>query len=157
MRSRADLVVRTIGDETVVYDPGTHRASCLAPVAAAVWRSWDGRASVAEVARRASETLGETVDERSVHVALRRLERAELVDALPSESRRRTPGRRAVIRGVGFAAGLAVWSVAVKSPAQAAATCLPNGRACVRSAQCCSSCCNSNAHRCAGGGNCAVP
>lgn len=158
-----ELIVRKIGTETVIYEPRTHRAHCLGRTAAAVWCAWERRSGVGETALRVSQALGEALDEASVQLVLRRLHRAGLIErpAGGSDSRRETrraPGRRVALRRVGVAAGLAVLSVAVRSPAQVAATCLPNGRPCSRSSQCCSSCCNENSGRCAGGGpNCARP
>ena len=134
MGARRDgLIVRDVGVETIVYDLRTHRAHCLGPTAAAVWRQWDGRSGLAEVARRTSEALGEPLDEASVRLVLRRLDRAGLIegsawDSGSSRETRRTLGRRVAMRRVGVAAGLAVLSIAVRSPAQVAATCLPNGR-----------------------------
>src|SRR5574341_1407276 len=163
MRARRDrLIVREIGSETIVYDRRSHRAHCLGPKAAAVWRQWDGRSGLAEVARRTGLALGATLDEASVRRTLRRLERAGLIEGFASQSDSRggappEPGRRAALRSVGVAAGLAVLSVATQSPAQAAATCLALGQPCVRSSQCCSRCCNPIAGRCVAGGLCAPP
>jgi hypothetical protein len=147
------LIVRDVGDETIVYDRRTHRAHCLAPAAAAVWRAWDGERGLREVARRAGQARGALLDEASVRRALRRLERAGLIDrsdvaADDGDEARRASGRRAALRAV--AAGFAVWSLATRSPAQAAATCLPPGRACQRSSECCSDCCNRNSGNCIG-------
>lgn len=49
-----DVVVRTVGDEVLVYDLARHRAHSLNPVATAVWRAWDGARDVP--ARAAAET-----------------------------------------------------------------------------------------------------
>jgi hypothetical protein len=163
LRARRDgLIVRDIGAETIVYDRRSHRAHCLGLTAAAIWRQWDGRSGLAEVARRTSLALGETLDEASVRRTLRRLERAGLIEGIASRSDSRggappEPGRRAALRSVGVAAGLAVLSVATQSPAQAAATCLALGQPCSGSSQCCSRCCNPNADRCVAGGLCAPP
>jgi hypothetical protein len=58
------LVVRQIGPETLVYDRLRHRAHCLGPLAAAVWRACDDRRSAAEIARLVSAGWAEPVDER---------------------------------------------------------------------------------------------
>ena len=166
---RDDLIARDLGAETIVYDRRTHRAHCLGRTAAAVWRAWDGRSGPGETACRAGQALGEPVDEASVRLVLRRLQRAGLIDrpAGASESGRETGwtlGRRAALRGVAATAGLAVLSVAVRSPAQVAATCLRNGETCSRSSQCCNSCCRERGGgggppHCTGGGGpgCLVP
>jgi len=155
------LIIRDVGTETIVYDPRTHRAHCLGRTAAAVWRMWDSRSETREIAHRVSQALGEPLDETSVRFVLRRLGRAGLVDTHERGSdgageKQGRLGRRAALRRVGVAS-LAVLSIAVRSPAQAAATCLPNGRQCLRSSECCSSCCNSDPGRCTGGGNCVIP
>lgn len=165
MRShRAGVIVRRIGSETVVYDRDRHRAHCLSPLAAAVWREHDGRRSAAEVAARLSAGRDEPVGEDVVRVALRRLARAGLAEPgagrqLDAESKglgaSQRLARRLALRRVAGLAGLAVLTLATPSPAQVAATCLPNGGGpCTSSAQCCNNCCNANNNRCTGGGPC---
>jgi hypothetical protein len=159
-----DLIVRQVGAETVVYDRRLHRAHCLGPLAAAVWRSYDVSLSTAEVARLASEAPGEVIDAAAVEVVLRRLERAGLVDG---RTRRRDEAedavhgtaarvaRREALRRAAALTGLVVLSLAVPSPAQAAVTCIPNGGGpCSSSAECCNACCNANNFKCTGGGPC---
>jgi hypothetical protein len=161
---RSHLIVRRIGSETVVYERARHRAHCLSPLAAAVWREHDGRRSAAEIAVRVSVGCGEPVGEDAVRVALRRLARAGLVEPgagrrpAAASSGRESQGlaRRLALRRVAGLAGLAVLTLATPSPAQVAATCLPNGggASCTSSAQCCSHCCNGNNNKCTGGGPC---
>jgi hypothetical protein len=163
MANRPDeRIVREIGTETVVYDARTHRAHCLGRTAATVWREWDGRSGQEELADRVGRALSEPIDEASVRLAVRHLRRAGLIEgSLPpgwsGSGRERRKSRRRALRSVGAMAGLAVMTLAVPSPAQVAATCTPNGRACSRSSECCSGCCNVNSGRCSGGGRCAVP
>jgi hypothetical protein len=161
-----DLIVRQIGPETVVYDRRTHRAHCLGPLAAAVWRSWAGRRSAADIARHLAATRGEPIGEIAVGVALRRLERAGLVarrarQAAGGASGDRAaptgPARREALRAVATITGLAVLSIATRSPAQAAATCLARGSRCTESRQCCERCCQAVSNICTGGGPCIVP
>ncbi len=136
-------MVREIGDETVVYDTGTHRAHCLGRLAAAVWR-------------------GEPVGGLAAEVARRRLARAGLAGRLPrpTGAERAAPvdptERRRALRRLAGAASLAVVSVLAPTPQAAAATCLPNGAAspCTRNADCCSNCCSSTQRFCIGGGTC---
>jgi hypothetical protein len=160
---RGDLIVRQVGPETVVFDRRQNRAHCLGPLAAAVWRSCDSRYSTAEIARRVSAARAEPVAEIAVRVALRRLERAGLIDGRASRPAEAGPevhaastaaGRREALRRVAALTGLAVLSVVTPSPAQVAATCVRNGQPCTSSAQCCNACCNANNNRCTGGGPC---
>jgi hypothetical protein len=158
----SDWVVRQLGSETVVYDRRTHRAHCLGRVAAAIWRAQDGSGDPRQVVRRASAALREPVDEETFGRVWRRLKRAGLVRSVGSGPITEQPviaagTRRRLVRGLGAAAGLMVLSVATRSPAQAAATCLRNGEPCTRSSHCCSHCCNVNSSHCSGGGECAQP
>jgi hypothetical protein len=159
-----DLIVRQVGPETVVYDRRRHRAHCLRPLAAAVWRECDGQRSNAEIAARVSEARGEPVDEIAVQVAVRRLARVGLVEAPAARSVEADSGafgavpgagRREALRRVTVLTGLAVLSIVAPAPAQVA-SCIPNGQGpCTSSAQCCSNCCNAGNNRCKpGGGNC---
>jgi hypothetical protein len=162
----ADLIVRQVGPETVVYDRRRHRAHCLGPLAAAVWRSSESGRSTSEIARRVSAARGEPVDETAVRVALRRLERAGLIEgrtpwpvaASPeAHGAPSGPGRREALRRVAALTGLAVLSVVAPAPAQVAATCIPTGggqNPCTRSSECCSGCCNAANNKCTGGGTC---
>jgi hypothetical protein len=153
------VVVRELASETVLYDRRTQRAHCLGRTAAAIWRAQDGHTGARETARLVSESLQEPVDEAEVCLVWRRLRRVGLRHRPASRSDSVAPAlaahsRRRVAITLG-AAALMVLSVATRSPAQAAATCLQNGTPCTRSSQCCGNCCNGNAGRCTGGGPCA--
>jgi hypothetical protein len=164
---RGDLIVRQVGPETVVFDRRRHRAHCLGPLAAAVWRSFDQRQSGAEITRSVSDALDGPVDEVAIEVALRRLGRAGLVEgraarpveAGPGALTALGPGRREALRRVAALAGLAVLSIATPSPAQVAATCKPNNQPCTRSQECCSGCCRAQTPPVClpGAGNCLPP
>jgi hypothetical protein len=164
-------VVREVGSETIVYDPRTHRAHCLGPGAAAVWRECDGQRSAADIAERVRLPGGETIDEASVEIGLRRLGRAGLLErqAPRTAGDPKAPGpagRRAALRRVAALAGLTVASVIAPTPEAAAATCTPNqvfpdggASRCQTSGQCCSRCCVTTVlfgNRCRpmGSGNC---
>lgn len=140
------FVVREVGSETIVYDLRTHQAHCLGPEAAAVWRECDGQRSAPEISERMRLADGRPIDELSVAVALRRLERAGLVEGhVPrtaggpeGRSPGQVAGRRAALRRVAALAGLAVASVVVPTPEAAAATCtVPAWQPCQTTAQCC--------------------
>jgi len=157
-RKRPDLLVRRVGGETIVYDRATHAAHCLGTLAAAVWRSWDGRASATEIAAQLEGELGEPVDPLAIEVAVRRLARAGLIDrpAAASAAAPDPPGdcrpaaRREALRRVAALAGLAVASLMVPTPAAAAASCKPNWQfgdvgasRCQSGSECCSRCCSN--------------
>jgi hypothetical protein len=156
---RESLVVREVGDEVVVYDLPTHQAHCLNAVAAAVWRSCDGRTEPREIARRLSLPPGAPGSEQVVRVALDLLGEARLLEDRPSGPAARP--RRVLLGRLGAAAALSlpvVASLLVPEPA-AAQSCVPLNQPCSASSQCCPNnqglgCCRNG--RCAQGvGNCA--
>lgn len=51
-----DLVINELSDEVLVYDLQRDKAHCLNAAAASVWKQCDGRTTVAEIARRLSES-----------------------------------------------------------------------------------------------------
>lgn len=147
-KARAEgMVVRDVAEETLVYDLESHKAVCLNKTAALVWRACDGRRNAAAIARDLSKTLGETVPEEVVWLALEQLGRDKLLDmrvARPAELAGMS--RRDLIRRIGITAAVVaiplVTSIVAPTPAQAS-TCLPSGATCSTSAQCCSGLCNA--------------
>ena len=126
------LLIRELGGELLVYDLERHRAHCLNPTAALVFRGCDGRTPVPALARRLRGE-GLPADERWVWLALDRLSKANLLEAKvePPGAVSRRLSRRELIRRAGQVAGLAVLLPAVTSivaptPAEAAATCVTN-------------------------------
>jgi len=57
----ADLIVKELPEEVLIYDLKRDRAHCLNLTAAAVWKYCDGQTSPAEIARRLARTLGSDV------------------------------------------------------------------------------------------------
>src|SRR5262245_25053151 len=131
-RRRDGLVVKELPEEVLVYDLERHRAHCLNPAAAAVFRSCDGERTVGEIARILRRETGAPADEAWVHLALDRLAKADLLEERGKATRaRRGVSRRDVLKkaGVGLAAALPiVTSIVAPTPVEAAATCV----------QCCS-------------------
>ena len=129
---RADLILRRVRDELVVYDTELHQAHCLNATAAAVFELCDGE----RTPRLIAAELG--LDEEIVLLALEDLRAQRLVEGGAAIS------RRAFVRGVGVAAAVSlpvITSLAVP-PAAAAQSCFPEGAACVIDQQCCSQNCN---------------
>jgi hypothetical protein len=122
------LVVRDLGNETLVYDAGRHEAHCLNRTASLVFRHADGRRSAAEIAAALA------ADEEVVRLALRQLAEARLLDGGTGPAAEPTPapplpasGRREALRRVGLGAALlapVVTSLLVPTPAEAANTCI---------------------------------
>jgi len=122
------LVVREIGDETLVYDTRQHRAHCLNPTAALVFRHSDGTRTAGEIAGLIGGSTPQGADEERVETALERLREAGLLAGEYRAARRGSASRREVLRRVGLGAALLapiVTSLAVPTPAEAASPCIP--------------------------------
>jgi hypothetical protein len=109
------FLIETVGDETVVYDTESKQAHCLKPLAALVFDSSDGHASVGEIARIAEERLGDPVSEADVANAVAQLESLGLLQTVVivptgdhlAVSNGNGVSRREMIRRVGFAGAAA--------------------------------------------------
>jgi hypothetical protein len=143
---RKGLIVRDLSDEVLVYDLERHRAHCLSPVTARVWRCCNGKRTAARLRRR----TGLAVDADVVLVAAHRLSRARLlrppVDAwlgAPSRS------RRAWLRKAAALGGLSLFSVIAPAASQAA-TCIPDAQCATTPGPPCGNqpCCSNPALRC---------
>ncbi len=125
-RRTEGLLVTEVMGEVLVYDLDRHRAHCLNPPAAVVFKHCDGTRSVADLARVLRRELGAPADPECVWLALDRLAEAELLQVRVSRpARAGRLSRRALIRRIGVAVLLpAVTSVVAPTPAEAAATCV---------------------------------
>ena len=138
----ADLVVEQLPEETLVYDLARHKAFCLGPRTAWVWRQCDGKTTVHEIAKRLARELREPVGEEVIWVALRRLARAHLVEeSLPAVSGRPSTSRREWLRRAALLGGFSVLSLTVPVAALAA-SCVPKHATCDPAGpnRCCPSC-----------------
>ena len=113
---RTSVLVQEVDRELVLYDTARHVAHRLNGFTARVWNECDGRASVAEIARRVSTEV-EPVDEEMVHVALDALREAGLLTEAGVVTRRAALRRMAAVAG-GVVAPLVV-SIAAPTPADA--------------------------------------
>jgi hypothetical protein len=105
-RARQEGVLTTdVGDEVVVYDQKEHRAHCLNRSAAIVWGHLDGRTSMQELVERLQEELDGSADEEVVWLALKELERADLLEGPVDMSASRAVSRRRALQRMGVAAG----------------------------------------------------
>jgi Coenzyme PQQ synthesis protein D (PqqD) len=120
------LLTEEVDDELVVYDRETQRAHRLNRTARLVWHACDGQTTVGDLAMRLQDELElATTDEDIVWLTLRKLERADLLEA----SRMPTPGvngvsRRQLVHRLGLVGGLAallpvVQTMRVPTPAMA--------------------------------------
>jgi len=128
-RVRKDgLVVTELPDELLVYDLERHKAHCLNPTAALVFKRCDGRSSVKQIARALGQELDVAADERLVWLSLERLEKAHLLEARPEPPLApESYSRRELVRRVGLAVATlpVVATVLAPTPAAAVATCIP--------------------------------
>jgi hypothetical protein len=125
-------VAQELAEEVLVYDTERHKAHCLNPMAAAVWRHCDGRTGVAEIARRLQQELSTPVDGAVVWSAIAQLGKAQL---LTGEVRRQGDEagltRRELMRILGVAAASIPLVTTIPVPAAAqGASCLEIGQAC---------------------------
>ncbi len=123
------LVVRTVGDETLVYDTRSHRAHCLNRTASDVFRLCDGTRTAREIGSSLAGAEADGCDEGTVTEALGLLAAADLLREAPAPSAATDRNsRREALRRVGLGAALLapiVTSLVVPTPAEAAATCIP--------------------------------
>jgi hypothetical protein len=136
-RARQDeLVVQSIGDETIVYDERRSRAHRLNQTAAFVWSHCDGARTVADLAAAVQKETGQDKEigqdkevgqgaEDIVWLALDRLEKAHLLqDRLAKPAHAAPLTRRDVLRKAALAGGLTlllpvVQSIVAPTPAMA--------------------------------------
>lgn len=134
-----NVVVESVGDETVIYDTQAHVAHALKPLAAAVYAYADGKNTPGEIAELASYRLATTVTEADVVGALEQLDATALLDGpvldVHTGISRRTALKTFAAAGAG---SMLVMSVATTA-AQACYTCttgqIPgSSTACVKNA-----------------------
>jgi Coenzyme PQQ synthesis protein D (PqqD) len=107
--SRDQLIVEELGDELMIYDQKRNKAFCLNQKAALVFQYCDGKTSVAGIAARLAEKLGEPVGEKVVQFALHNLTQDRLLEPLevaPIVAAGMT--RREVMQKIGVRAAVAL-------------------------------------------------
>jgi hypothetical protein len=134
----AELVVRELTEELLVYDLERHQAHCLNQTAARVWRLCDGKKTVREIAECLVRDLHAAVDERIVLFALGQLAEFRLLEEgetlLPEPVR---VSRREMMRTLSVATAVTlplIVSISAPTAAQAAScvntTCTAGGPPC---------------------------
>jgi len=120
----AGLVVKELPQEALIYDLERHTAFCLNKEAALIWRLCDGRSSISDIARAASEEMGAAVDDEFVWMALGRLEKLHLLrERVPRPAGLAIPSRRDLLKTAGRAAVVAlplITAIVAPTAAQAA-------------------------------------
>jgi Coenzyme PQQ synthesis protein D (PqqD) len=139
---RAQLIVKELANETLVYDEQSHEAHCLNQTAAFVWRHCDGRTSIAMMGRLLEKQAKTKVPEQLVWSALEQLEKSHLLEG-PAFRPILMEGmsRRELIRRLGVGAALTlpvVVSIVAPTAAEAASTtCSPVEGPCSVDSDCC--------------------
>jgi hypothetical protein len=145
-RRATGLVSEQLDGETLLYVEATHRAFCLNPAAAEVWKAIDGSRDVASIARATSiapEHVGRTLREMSEAGLLDRP-----VEELPMPAIH--VSRRQMVRA-GLVAIPFILAITVPRAAEAASNCtvgLPGGPACSPTKPCCAGICNESLGTC---------
>jgi hypothetical protein len=80
IRRKADIVVRELENEILLYDLSLHKAWCLNQTSALVYQFCDGANSVAEISDLMSRELKTPVSEDLVWLALKQLRRQNLLE-----------------------------------------------------------------------------
>ena len=101
------LVVQEMPDEVLVYDLDTNKAHCLNQSAALVWRSCDGKNSVADIVREFESTGAGSVSEDFVWLAIDQLTENGLLENSVSP-RFKGQSRRQVLKTIGLASVVAL-------------------------------------------------
>jgi hypothetical protein len=120
-RSRKDhVVIRELDDETLVYDMDRDEAHCLNRTAALVWAQCDGKTTAAQAARALAGKLDASVDTDLVWLAVKQLQRFDLVEATAKAPR--VSRRDLVLKYAPIAIVLlpVIVSITAPTPAQAA-------------------------------------
>jgi hypothetical protein len=105
------LVIQEMPDEVLVYDLDTNKAHCLNQTAAFVWKSCNGRNSVADITKLVGDDSGNAVPEDLVWLAIDQLsEKNLLANNLKANFNGST--RREVIKKIGLAAVIGIPIVA---------------------------------------------
>lgn len=120
----SDMLVDTVGDETIIYDEQRQQVHSLNLAASIVWRNSNGERSVSELAGLLGAECGIDADESLVEFALDELASAHLLSN--NRVSRRGALRRLTFAGAAAVALPAVLSIIAPTPAMAASgTVLP--------------------------------
>lgn len=122
-RARNDqLIVKEVRDDVLVYDLKTYKAHCLNDTVARVWRSCDGRRTVADIAQRLEKDLKSPVHAEVIWLALDQLEKFNLLTShTPKPKGMPQISRRALIRAGISGAVLLPLIVTISAPTALAA------------------------------------
>jgi len=110
-----DLVIERLPGETVVYDLRTHQVHCLNPAAVRAWELCDGSHTRKDLAEALQGEFNLPSDETVVDYVLTSLQKAALLPAHSLEAERTQVSRRAVMKRLTLAAGVAALLPSVRT------------------------------------------
>jgi len=78
---KSDIFAEKLPEEVVLYDKTNNKVHCLSKTAAAIWESCDGTRTVDDLAHIVEAKFGAPSDRKLVLLALKELEKADLLEA----------------------------------------------------------------------------
>jgi len=131
---KTDLIVNELPDEVLVYDLTRHKAHCLNPTAAFVWKHCDGQTSAQQIARLMEKEWHTPVSEDTVWFALSRLSKAELLhEQITLPEAKAGISRRSAVRRLAFGSLMIPAVLSIVAPtALAGASVPPPCQSCVK-------------------------
>lgn len=145
-----NLELQELSGELLIYDMDRHKAHCLNPSIATIWRACDGTRDVAALVSLLQEKLQTPIHEEVVWAALEQLNKTHLLATMITKaSKPEKVSRREMARRVGGVALIpAIASLLAPRAAQAGtckqATKRNSGCACTSGTQCTSNICLPN-------------
>jgi hypothetical protein len=129
----SELVIQTVGDETLVYDLNSNEAHCLNETAALVWSKCNGRLSIDDISKSFDEQNDRSTAAHLAQLAISQLSERGLLSE-PAPEILFGINRRQMLRRIGAASVIAVPLIAsIVAPPRAlgSISCF-----CISSAQC---------------------
>lgn len=125
---RDDLIIQELPGETLVYDTKSHKAHCLNTTSARIWDRCNGARTVTEISQFVTKQSGEPVDESVVWLALKQLEKSDLMHtAMVPPASTGTLTRREVMKRIGISAAALPVITSILAPTTAAAASCAGG------------------------------
>src|SRR5712691_1396592 len=146
------LVVKELGNETLVYDLERDEAHCLNQTAALVWKRCDGKTTIAKMTSFLGEQLGTSVSADVVWLAVKQLRDFHLVESYDAETvAMRSVSRRNLVLKYAPAALVLPLIMSISAPTAAQASTnpacatppFPQGCPCSNDSDCDTSNCNA--------------
>jgi len=128
------LVVKELGDETLIYDVETNTAICLNASASVIMNACDGVATVADAQRSLLKKVGSSIDRDLVWNTVEEFRRRNLLADVHTAPFSKKPTSRRTLIKQAAALGVAVpivMALAAPPALHAASACLTTGQTCV--------------------------